>query len=145
MAALPPDAHLHRILAQDARLTRNDLGQEIDDRRLPVSPDLTGRLSLARTFRLGEWQAEASAQANYVGRARLAFDQDIDRAIGRYSLFSTAATISRDRLTLTAGVDNVFDATGDTFAFGNPFSIRTTSQFVPLRPRTITLSVGRRF
>ncbi len=45
----------------------------------------------------------------------------------------------------TLAADNLFDARGDTFAYGNPFSLRTIRQVTPLRPRTISLRIQRRF
>lgn len=130
---------------QDARLTHSEAGLEIDDRRLPVAPDMTGHLAFAQDIALGAWQATIGARANYVGRARLTFDQDIDRRMGRYATVSGSATARRGGLTVLIGIDNLFDVRGDSFAFGNPFSIRTTDQYVPLRPRTLTLSISRAF
>ncbi|MEG3125122.1 TonB-dependent receptor [Sphingomonas sp. GB1N7] len=144
-AVLPATRISAGVALQDGRLTRNEAGIAIDDRRLPVTPDLTARLSIAQDFELGSWHSTINAQGNYIGRARLTFDPDIDQAMGRYATVSTAVSVARRRLTLGARIDNLFDVRGDSFAFGNPFSIRTTDQYVPLRPRTITLSIGRAF
>lgn len=133
------------VSVQDARLTHSEAGLEIDDRRLPVAPDTTARLALSQEFDLGAWHGTVGARANYVGTARLTFDQDIDRPMGRYATVSASASARRRGLTLLIGVDNLFDVRGDSFAFGNPFSIRTTDQYVPLRPRTITVAIGRAF
>ena len=56
---------------------------------------------------------------------------------------SGGASFSRNALTLGLRIDNALEVRGDSFAFGNPFSIRTTDQYVPLRPRTITISIGK--
>lgn len=133
------------LSAQDGRLIRTEAGLALDDRRLPVTPDLAARLSIARSFDLAGWHASVSAQGNYIGRARLTFDPDVDRAMGRYATVASAASFARGPLTLSLRIDNLFDVRGDSFAFGNPFSIRTTDQYVPLRPRTVTLSIGRAF
>jgi hypothetical protein len=42
-------------------------------------------------------------------------------------------------------VDNVADARGDTFSFGNPFSRARARQSIPLRPRMLTFRLGRSF
>jgi iron complex outermembrane receptor protein len=128
---------------QNARLTHTENGLELEDRRLPVAPNMTGRLLVSHGFRLGPWTTAVAAQANYVGRARLAFDEDLDRKMGNYASFSTNASFARGRLTIGARIDNLLDVTGDSFAFGNPFSIRTSPQYTPLRPRTFTLSIER--
>jgi hypothetical protein len=36
----------------------------------------------------------------------------------------------------------VLDGRGNSFGFGNPFTLSTTTQTVPIRPRTITLRLA---
>jgi iron complex outermembrane recepter protein len=130
--------------AQSALLTHAANGIELDDRRLPIAPDITGRLAVTKAFDLAGWHARLSAQANYIGHSRLTFDDDLDREMGNYTVAAASALFTRGPVTLTARIDNLFDVTGDnSFAFGNPFSIRTGDQYTPLRPRTLTLSVSR--
>ncbi|CAN5242990.1 TonB-dependent receptor [soil metagenome] len=129
--------------AQNARLTRAQDGVELDDLRLPITPRLSGRLSIAKTLALAGWQGQATVQANYVGSARLSFDSDLDREMGEYSIVGAHAEMSRTPWTLGVRLDNLLDVKGDSFAFGNPFSIRDGSQFTPVRPRTLTLSIAR--
>lgn len=130
--------------AQSARLTRAADGLELDDRRLPVAPVLAGRLAVEKNFKVNDnWIGQAVVQANYIGKARLSFDDDLDRDMGNYTMASANAEISRDAWTLGARMDNLLDIRGDSFAFGNPFSIRASRQYTPLRPRTIMLSVAR--
>jgi hypothetical protein len=50
--------------------------------------------------------------------------------------------MQRGTVRWTVQLANLFDSRADTFAFGNPFSIRTQSQFAPLKPRTVTLGVS---
>lgn len=127
----------------DAMLTKTEDGLELDDRRLPIAPDLTGRLAAQYDFSLGGWATSLSAQANYIGRARLTFDEDLDREMGNYTTTSLAAFFTRNSLTIGARLDNLFDIQGDSFAFGNPFSIMQGQQYTPLRPRTFTFSISR--
>lgn len=127
----------------DARLTKTEDGLALDDRRLPIAPDLTGRLAAQYDFPLGGWATSLSAQANYIGRARLTFDEDLDREMGNYTTASLAAFFTRNSLTIGARLDNLFDIKGDSFAFGNPFSIMQGQQYTPLRPRTFTFSISR--
>ena len=129
----------------DALLVKAEDGLHLEDSRLPVTPNVTARLTAQYRFALGDWQSVIVAQANYVGSARLSFDQDLDRKMGHYAVASSALRLSRGRTTIGAGIDNIFNVRGDTFAFGNPFSIRTVRQFTPLRPRTLTLSIARRW
>ncbi|MEC3909742.1 TonB-dependent receptor [Sphingobium sp. CR2-8] len=129
---------------QSARLTHASDGVELDDRRLPIAPTLAGRIALGKSFALSnDWHGQTAIQANYVGKARLSFDDDLDRNMGNYTVASANAELSRDLWTLGVRMDNLLDVHGDSFAFGNPFSIRTAPQYTPLRPRTLMLSVAR--
>ncbi|MFD1103854.1 TonB-dependent receptor [Sphingobium olei] len=129
---------------QSARLTRAADGVELDDRRLPIAPALAGRVALAKDFiLLNDWTGHAAIQANYIGKARLSFDDDLDRNMGNYAVTSANAELSQGDWTLGVRIDNLLDVRGDSFAFGNPFSIRAGSQYTPLRPRTFMLSVAR--
>jgi hypothetical protein len=53
--------------------------------------------------------------------------------------------VSRDRTTVSLTVSNLLDNRGNSFGFGNPFSLRLAPQETPLRPRTISLRVERQF
>ena len=64
--------------------------------------------------------------------------------MGNYTVYALNALMARGPFTLTARIDNLFDVKGDnSFAFGNPFSIRAAEQYTPLRPRTLTFSISR--
>ncbi|CAN5164763.1 TonB-dependent receptor [soil metagenome] len=128
---------------QSARLTHAADGLKLEDTRLPVTPDMSGRLSIAQHVVLADWQGQAVLQANYIGKARLSFDSDLDRQMGNYATVAVYGEISRASWTVGLRIDNILDVKGDSFAFGNPFSIRTAPQFTPLRPRALTVSIGR--
>jgi outer membrane receptor protein involved in Fe transport len=128
----------------DAHLVKTADGIELEDRRLPITPNLTGRLSARYLFAVdNEWATDLSAQVNYVGRARLTFDETLDRGMGDYAVASAGGVLTHGRFALGMRVDNLFDIKGDSFAFGNPFSIMLAPQYTPLRPRTFSLSVSR--
>ncbi len=128
---------------QRAQLTHSEQGVELDHRRLPIAPDVTGRMTIGYDFMLGRWSGTLGAQGNYIGRTRLALDDSLDRKMGDYAVFSSSASFTRDHLTIAARIDNLLDVKGDSFAFGNPFSIMVGRQFTPLRPRTLTISISR--
>lgn len=127
----------------DAVLVSTENGVALEDRRLPVVPDLTGRIALDYRFTLGDWNAILSGKANYVGKARLTFDPNLDRQMGGYVPVAVTAAATRGKFTLSARMDNLLDIKGDSFAFGNPFSIQNSAQYTPLRPRTFTISIAR--
>ena len=130
------------INAEQAELVAQPDGVKLDDLRLPVAPDLTLRGQLGYRFDVHGWTLRAIGQGNYVGGARLSFDPDLDRDMGHYAVFAAALTARRAPWSVTARIDNVFDIAGDSFAFGNPFSIRLQPQYTPLQPRTLTVSIG---
>lgn len=126
----------------DAKLTRGENGVSLRDRHLPVTPDVTARLSAQYRFRLADWVTQLSAQANYIGKARLALDDNLDRKMGNYATTAAGIFATRNRVTVGAHIDNILNVRGDSFAFGNPFSIMLGRQYTPLRPRSLTLSAG---
>lgn len=127
----------------DAHLVRTADGVRLEDRRLPVTPNVTGRIAVGYDFAVDSWDGTLTVQANYFGRARLTFDETLDRPMGRYATVATVASLMRGGLALGARIDNLFDIRGDSFAFGNPFSIMQARQYTPLRPRTFSLSISR--
>ncbi len=84
---------------------------------------------------------EIDGRYAYVGTSHLTFDAITSPRMGGYSTGRLAATLADDRWRLTLAIDNPADVRGDTFAYGNPFTLRTTRQITPLRPRTISLSL----
>ncbi|RIA45764.1 outer membrane receptor protein involved in Fe transport [Hephaestia caeni] len=116
-------------------------GVRLEDRRLPVVPNVTLRGLVGYRFALGNWTVRLSGQGNYIGSARLSFDPTLDRHMGDYALFAAGASATAGRWSLALRIDNLFDTAGDSFAFGNPFSIRDGPQYTPLTPRTVVTSL----
>lgn len=130
------------LTLQRPRLLNETQGR---DQRLPVVPDVAGRFSVERSFRLFGTEVTPHAAVSYTGASRLSFDADLDRRMGSYALAQLGTTMRAGAWLLTFDIDNLFDARADSFAYGNPFSIRTRPQYTPLRPRTFSLSLSRRF
>lgn len=129
--------------AQRALLTKPGFDLTLgDDRRLPVIPALTLSMEASYAFNMSDWKAEVGANGNYIGPSRLSFDPGLDRAMGNYALASVFLAFNRNRWRVRANIDNLFDSAHDTFAFGNPFSIKTRPQYTPASPRQMRLSVG---
>ncbi|TPG42869.1 TonB-dependent receptor [Sphingomonas koreensis] len=128
--------------AEQAELVSTADGERLDDRRLPVVPNVTVRGLLGYRFDIADWTVRLAGQGNYIGSARLSFDPDLDRQMGEYAVFALSSTATAGPWSVTARLDNLFDTAGDSFAFGNPFSIRDARQFTPLRPRTLIVSLG---
>jgi outer membrane receptor protein involved in Fe transport len=84
---------------------------------------------------------ELDGRYAYVGHSRLTFDATTAPLMGGYATGRVAMGLATPRWRATLALDNPTGERGDTFAYGNPFSLRTTAQLTPLRPRTISLSV----
>jgi len=92
----------------------------------PLGPDLT---------------LELDGRYAYVGHSHLTFDATTAPLMGDYATGRLAVGLAAPRWRTTLALDNPTNARGDTFAYGNPFSLRSTDQVTPLRPRTLSLSV----
>lgn len=93
----------------------------------------------------GDWRLGADARLSYVGRSRLSFDAATAPTMGDYFTARTAVRLQSERLSVGLAVDNLFDGRGDTFAYGNPFSLRLARQTTPQRPRTVSLELKARY
>lgn len=121
--------------ANPAFPARAELGLAgVPNTSLGVSAHYSWRLAGDRTF-------ELDGRYAYVGASRLTFDAATSPRMGDYGTGRVAATLAADRWKLTLAVDNPTDSRGDTFAYGNPFTLRSTRQVTPLRPRTVSLTL----
>ena len=128
-----------------ALLVRNDLGTELDDRRLPVVPRYVLRGAIAHDFRLGRRDASLAFKLRYVGPARLSFDPAIDRPIGKLIESRVEGRIKLGRFTIAASVDNLLGEDEDSFAFGNPLRFRLMRQYIPMSPRQFSIGISGQF
>ena len=140
---LPPLTIDFGTTLQRARLTSasSNTGLDRDDRRLPVVPDISARLTATRSLVAFGLPATIYVAGRYTGRTRLSFDPLLDRPAGNYATIDTGATIDRGGWCWSIAIDNVLDSRGNSFGFGNPFTLATSDQTVPIRPRTLTVRV----
>lgn len=132
--------------AQRARLEKAAGGADLPaDRRLPIVPDLSAKLEIERTATIADQRITFNLGGAYTGRSRLSFDSGFDRAMGGYAIFHADAFTTIEGLEVHLGVGNLLNSRADSFAFGNPFRVRTERQYTPLQPRTISLSLAKHF
>ena len=114
--------------------------------RLPAIASFTGGLSVAyeQPVRRGV-EFAASADYTYVGSSSLFFHKDLSPRMGDFHRLGIRAGLQNELWQLALSVTNVFNTRGNTFAFGNSFSLNATSQYNPLRPRTMSLNYVRSF
>jgi outer membrane receptor protein involved in Fe transport len=81
----------------------------------------------------------------YVGESHLGIGAPLDIDQGRFVDGQIGARLDFGRFGLSLDVDNVADARGNRFSFGNPFSVASRQQTTPLRPRTIRIGFDAAF
>jgi iron complex outermembrane receptor protein len=143
-----PDRHWRlRLngLVGEPQLTRtSDLFPARVDIGLPGVAKQTFTADLAYALDLPlDLRAEVSAQVAYVGRSFLTFDGATASAMGNYAQGRLAFRVMGRRWEAQAYVNNVGDESGNTFAYGNPFSRARSRQVTPLPPRTFGLALRR--
>lgn len=116
-----------------------------DDRRLPVVPDVAAHMGITQSAHPFRLDAQLYATARYTGSTRLSFDPVLSRRAGDYASLDTGIAIVAGNRRWSLDVANLLDAQGDSFAFGNPFTVRLIQQRVPIRPRTFTLALSAAF
>ncbi|TXC71926.1 TonB-dependent receptor [Sphingomonas ginsenosidivorax] len=107
---------------------------------VPNTPRVAASGSVGYDWTLGtDSSAGIDAGWRYVGRSTVGTQAPLDVSQGDYGVAHLGASWTRDRIRLTATIDNLFDGKGDRFAGGNPFGLAMRSEYTPLRPRTIRL------
>ncbi len=110
---------------------------------LGVVPDHTFGASAHYDWRLWDgWSLGLDTRWTYVGVSHLMLNIASLPPMGDYATGRVAATLANDHWRVTLAADNPADVQGNTFAYGNPFTVRYRQQVTPLRPRTITLGVA---
>lgn len=148
-AAFRPDSHLQiraNALVEDPQITRSaNVFPARPDIGLPGVPSAMGAADVSYRWRIGAMEADVSAEYAYIGPSYLTFEGGPASVMGGYGTARLAGALTGGKWRLQAYVDNLADNGGDTFAFGNPFSIAHAAQHTPLRPRTFGMSVKRAF
>jgi outer membrane receptor protein involved in Fe transport len=124
--------------APDA-LSRTDIA-------LPGVPGFSYAVSGAYTWAFGE-ERSLTLRASYiqVGHSRLALDPAVIPTMGDYGDLRLNADATLGPVSVRLFADNLLDRRGDTLAFGNPFTFRASQAATPQRPRTVGVSLTRRF
>jgi iron complex outermembrane recepter protein len=135
------------VVRQEPELRRPAPGlPERRDTGLPGVPDLSYAAVASYAAPLSaDWTLDLTGSYAYVGRSRLTFDAVTDPRMGGYGDLRVGAALRSEGFSVGLYVDNALDEHGDTLAFGNPFSFRTTPQTTPQQPRTIRLRASRAF
>jgi outer membrane receptor protein involved in Fe transport len=113
---------------------------------LPGAPRLSGGLVARYEHPLPHaLKLRLVAQADYVGPARLTFDPTFSARTDPVVDAELLAEVAAKRWSATLFVNNPANASGNTFAYGNPFTFGQVRQVTPQRPRTVGLRLAGAF
>ncbi|GGB19147.1 TonB-dependent receptor [Sphingomonas metalli] len=132
-AALLTDNRVRGALAAQARP---------ENRRLPETPPFAADLGVGY-----QWTCAGTpylgVTGSYVGRSVLGTGDMLDVSQGDYATLGLQSGVHWRGADLSLTIDNLGDAAGNRFAFGNPFALASRSQTTPLRPINVRFGIGR--
>lgn len=116
----------------------------IDD--LPGVPKSSGGLlALYERALPGGLTLRLSGETSYVGGSPLSFDAAQRSRMDNYLRTRVGAEVASARWSAGLFIINPGDDSGDTFAYGNPFSFGQIRQATPQRPRTVGVRLAATF
>ena len=115
------------------------------DTMLQIVPQYKAHIGLAGAFSYREVPMTVHLNARLSGPGRISIYTDVVRQIPANVFVDASASARLGQWRIGVAVQNLLDNRGDTFPFGNPFSIRTAAQHTPPRPRTISLTLNWAF
>ncbi|HEY8572530.1 TonB-dependent receptor [Phenylobacterium sp.] len=86
-----------------------------------------------------------AGEAGYVGASVQSFNAALPTASGNYVNAKLSAEVASEAWSAGLFISNPANEAGNTFAYGNPFSLSQVRQVTPQRPRTIGLRLAAAF
>jgi outer membrane receptor protein involved in Fe transport len=131
-------------LADDPELTKPSPG--FTKSSLPGVPDLTVGARTTYRWSIGpSLEALVGAEAQYIGRSHATFNPMLSPVMGGYVLDKLSGQIQGKGWRLAAYLENPTGERGNTFSYGNPFTIGQLAAVTPQRPRTLRLTLSAGF
>ncbi len=122
------------------------LGLSPSESRLPGVANMTVGVNVAYSFTMmAGFFGRVGFNYAYTGHSLLLFDRLISPVMGDYHYGNLVLSATRGQVTAGVTVDNIWNTGGNSFAYGNPFSLPYEHQVTPLRPRTVGLFVNYQF
>jgi outer membrane receptor protein involved in Fe transport len=134
-------------LLSDSKMTRAnpDFAVEVVS-ELPGVPRASGGLLAIYQRPIGaNLSLRVAGEASYIGRSGVSFDAALPSQMGHYLRAKLSAEVANGRWSAGVFVSNPTNESGDTFAYGNPFSFLKGRQVTPQRPRTFGLRLAAAF
>jgi len=111
-----------------------------DDAGLPFVSGFSGHVGASLVRRVWAVPLRASADLSYATPSHLNFGRLDDVTMNGFSRLDLLAAVPAGAGRLTVRLDNALGVRGNSFAYGNPFSLAHKVQVTPLRPRTLWLT-----
>jgi len=109
---------------------------------LPNVADFGARLGLSVNGDLGEaWAWDINGAARYNGKSRLGVGGKLDKLQGGYVQTNLVGRLRRENLGFFLSLTNLLNDKSSRFGVGNPFDTELASQYVPQRPRSLSMGV----
>ncbi|EIZ80220.1 hypothetical protein WSK_1254 [Novosphingobium sp. Rr 2-17] len=118
---------------------------DASDRDLPSIADNGWRTAATYTTPVGNAELTIDTALRYVGHSKLAISSPFALSQGRYYNLSTGARLGFGRWGLSLDLDNALNDRGNTFAYGNPFTVTQGMQQTPMRPRSLRIGIDAQF
>lgn len=132
-------------VVNDPELTRPDPAFALgSDTRLPAVADFSVQAGLVHEARLARATVRSELRLGYVGPTDIALSPTSAGASAGYLTSRLGVNAETGRWGVRASIDNLFNRSDDTFAFGNPF-YASGDISTPQRPVTARLALTARF
>jgi iron complex outermembrane recepter protein len=127
------------LFANDSALTTAAPGfEETDTNSLPNIAKIGGRASFVWTRPLSDAiNFKLDGTVRYVGSSRLGTSPPLILEQGETVQVDLSAAINSGAWQITLDAANMMNISGNSFSYGNPFTVALRQQITPLRPRTI--------
>lgn len=108
-------------------------------------PNMVANFSARRDMTFVSRPAWVSGSLGYIGASNLIFSSTERSPMGDYWTSDLAAGVDFETWSLNLRLDDLLGSDGNTFAYGNPFLVGVTEVTTPQRPRSLAVSISRRF
>jgi outer membrane receptor protein involved in Fe transport len=133
------------ISDSEVRHPNPDFAAQVSGALPGVPKSSGGLLAIYQRPLYGPFTLRLVGETSYVGPSSLSFDAGQPRQMDNYWRTGLSAELVSDHWRLMAYITNPFSESGDTFAYGNPFSFGQVRQVTPQRPRTVGVRLGAAF
>ncbi len=127
----------------DSALVAPALGfEDANERRLPNVAKAGGRFSAGWDEPLSDTLVfKLNGTARYVGQSSLGTTAPLILEQGGYAQVDMSTGLDAGKWRITLDATNLLNVTGNSFAYGNPFSVGLGRQITPIRPRTFRIGM----